>query len=644
MAQKLKRVVIGVVVLVAFATSAVLVGPAAASRAETGPERLQRSLEPEALLTSTVAPGVVGTPTPARPSPVIYTSDGNPCVRPMVGRGGAGYEPPFPELTAGRAVQLKLEGHAGPVYFASFSPDGKQIVTSAGGQVRLWDATTGRKRLTLPTNKRLGSPAFSPDGQTIAVAADDGTVRLYSTATGGEKFVLPDATGKTFTFSWVPEWSVAFSPDGRTIATAKHEVAILWDAESGRKLRELAGKPVPLADDPIEGTAFGHGSGIYSVIFSPNGQALLTAGDDWTVRLWDVATGKHLRCFEPLKEEMGSWFTSAVFSPDGRTIAASYAESHPSVSTGIYLWDALSGRTIRTFREPHNGKDVNSVAFSPQGGTILSAGDDRTARLWDVRTGKLTGLLSHPKYVHCARFSPNGTQAVTGQGEDEAVSPFNAAWLWNLRHNDVSLAASAMEMFNAGKQAVYLGDLKTAAEKFKQAQAINPSRDYGLEAAGKNLMLTEMGYQFRSLIGKGQVAQAQMLEQQAKELLHPGQRDAEPLDKFCRMGALIGDAAAVLDFCDVSVQMASEDEPRALYRESRAIARALTGDFAGAAEDLRYAIAHYEDAWWIGYPWYNNQSDAAAQRRSEIWLAQLQAGRNPFDRTTLQMLLQETVL
>ena len=215
--------------------------------------------------------------------------------------------------------------------------------------------------------------------------------------------------------------------------------------------------------------------------------------------------------------------------------------------------------------------------------------------------------------MHWASFSPSGTQALTGQGENEVVSPLNAAWLWNLGHNDVKLAASAQEMFNAGKQAVDRGDLKTAAEKFKQAQAVNPNRDYDLEAAGKNLMLTHLSDQFGALIGKGQIAQARPLEQQAKALLRPGQRDADSLDTFCRLGTLVDDAAAVLDFCNLSVQMAKEFEPRTLYRESRAIARALTGDLAGAAEDLRYATAHPEEAWaWI---WYNYETEAAATRQ-----------------------------
>ena len=328
MTQKPKRIVIGLIVLVTFASSCALVGPAAASRVETGPERLQRSPKPEGLPAPTIAPRAAGTPTPAQSSIVVYTSDGNPCARPLPDRGGGGGESPYPELTAGRAVQLKLEGHPGPVEFAGFSSDGKKIVTSGGGLIRLWDAATGRKLLTLSTNRMLRSPTFSPDGQTIAVAADDGTVRLYNTATGGEKLVLRDAAEGADTFGAIPRGfrSVAFSPDGRTIATTKREVAMLWDAMTGRKLRELAGKPAVWADDPSGGIAFGHASSIYSVVFSPNGQALLTAGDDWTVRLWDVATGKHLRCFEPLEGEVSSRFTSATFSPDGRTIVASYAD------------------------------------------------------------------------------------------------------------------------------------------------------------------------------------------------------------------------------------------------------------------------------------------------------------------------------
>lgn len=143
----------------------------------------------------------------------------------------------------------------------------------------------------------------------------------------------------------------------------------------------------------------------------------------------------------------------------------------------------------------------------------------------------------------------------------------------------------------------------------------------------------------RPLIEKGQIEPARLLEQPAKGLLRPGQRDADSLDKFCRLGALIGDAAAVLDFCNLSVQMAGELEPRGLYRESRAIARALTGDLGGAAEDLRYVTLHPYEAW--ARIWYDGQTDAAATQRRGEWLAQLQAGVNPFNPSILRTLLQE---
>ena len=94
-------------------------------------------------------------------------------------------------------------------------------------------------------------------------------------------------------------------------------------------------------------------------------------------------------------------------------------------------------------------------------------------------------------------------------------------------------------------------------------------------------------------------------------------------NSVCRSGGMGGFAEIVLPACEHAVRLA-DDEHLADCRDSRGLARALTGDYAGAVEDFRYFVAHWED------------EELVAQRQA--WIAELEADRNPFDEETLEAL------
>ena len=131
--------------------------------------------------------------------------------------------------------------------------------------------------------------------------------------------------------------------------------------------------------------------------FSPDGQLLATASGDGTARLWDPATGEHLRT---LTGHTGV-VTGVAFSPDGRLLATA------SCDETARLWDPATGEHLRTLTG-HTGA-VCGVAFSPDGRLLATASGDGTARLWDPATGEhLRTLTGHPGPVSGWRSARTG--------------------------------------------------------------------------------------------------------------------------------------------------------------------------------------------------------------------------------------------
>ncbi len=161
-------------------------------------------------------------------------------------------------------------------------------------------------------------------------------------------------------------------------------------------------------------TINGHSSFINYLIISPDGQTLVSASADKTIKVWDLANCKEIRTLTG----HSSFVNYLVISPDGQTLASASADKT------IKLWNLATGNEIRTITG--HSSFVNYLAISRDGQTLVSASADKTIKLWNLATGnEIRTLTGHSSYIDYFVISSNWQTIATGSA-DKTIK------LWNL--------------------------------------------------------------------------------------------------------------------------------------------------------------------------------------------------------------------
>ncbi len=337
----------------------------------------------------------------------------HPWLRPLK----AALDPP------GTGLLRTLTGHAGEVYAAAGTPDGRRAVSASWDHtLKVWDLETGQELRTLTGHPdKVNGVAVTPDGRRAVSASADSTLKVWDLETGAEVCTLAGHAGEVY--------GVAVTPDGRYAVSASQDNTLkVWDLETGDELRTLAGHSeevigvavtpdgrgaVSASDDrtlkvwDLETgaevrTLAGHTSAVNGVAVSPDGRRAVSASKDRTLKVWDLETGNEVRTLAGHSHEVHG----VAVTPDGR-----YAVSASQDNT-LKVWDLETGQELRSLAG-HTGS-VNGVAVTPGGRGAVSASDDRTLKVWDLETGaEVRTLAGHNGGVNGVAVSPDGRRAIS---------------------------------------------------------------------------------------------------------------------------------------------------------------------------------------------------------------------------------------
>ena len=323
-----------------------------------------------------------------------------------------------------------LTKHIAPISALAFSHSGSSLVSAADKEVVVWDTTTWQDKQTFSRHSTLVTTvAFAGDETTVASATTDGSVLVWRVGSDRERFILKHNSSKVVALKFSNTSLLSIHADGGIDS---------WDFQNGKQTQSVPGDVnreslvfAALSNDSSM-IAFTIGSrvlstknrstgevrnfesyatAINSIAFSADGRWFASAANDSSVRLWQVATGREL----PRLAGHAGYVTTVAFSPDNSLLASG------TRSGQVKLWDVNSAQLVDDL--PSRTGGVDRIAFSSNGKLLAVAGMDPKLELWDLEKKQLRTLDGHKGEITSVAFTKD---LIVSAGRDKTIR------LWNL--------------------------------------------------------------------------------------------------------------------------------------------------------------------------------------------------------------------
>ncbi len=275
-----------------------------------------------------------------------------------------------------------LRGHTREAVSSHFSKNGKYLVSSGGYQHILWDATSGKKIMTVEQeSQQVSTSVISADEQYFYGDWEGGQIIQIPFAamfrTDNENAIREDSSiwfdntieSKIFEGHKAPVKLLAVSHNSKYLVSADVDsIIILRDAVSGNILHTI---------NP--------GKNSTAITFSASDKELVVLNDDQDksgITFYDVASGKVKRFIKDKTDKS----QVVVCTPDGKYFAVGY------LLNTIKLYDYVSGKLIKTFAGHTSW--INSLASDASSNYLVSAGEDKAIKLWDIQNGTIVSSIA----------------------------------------------------------------------------------------------------------------------------------------------------------------------------------------------------------------------------------------------------------